>query len=151
MRIRTLTTEQWLPRSVEEVFAFFSDAANLDTLTPPWLHFRILTPLPIAMQQGTVIEYRLRWRGVPISWKTEIKVWQPPHRFIDQALRSPYRLWHHEHTFEGRDGGTLMRDRVDYAVPGLFLEPLVARWIVTPDVERIFDYRREKMTELFGG
>jgi ligand-binding SRPBCC domain-containing protein len=151
MRIRTFTTEQWLPRPPEEVFGFFSNAANLDRLTPSWLHFRILTPLPILMQQGTIIEYRLRWRGWPLDWKTQIAFWDPPARFIDRALRSPYRQWLHEHTFEAHEGGTWMRDRVDYAVPGGIIEPLVSRWLVTPDVERIFAYRREKMREMFGG
>jgi ligand-binding SRPBCC domain-containing protein len=151
MNVRTLTTELWMPRPVEEVFAFFSDAHNLDVLTPPWLHFRVLTPAPIEMRQGTVIEYRLRWRRLPLFWRTEIAAWEPNKRFIDRALKSPYRQWVHEHTFEERDGGTLMRDRVDYAVPGWLLEPLLDRWVVGPDVRGIFAYRRKKMIELFGG
>jgi len=150
LRVRTLTIEQWLPRPLDEVFAFFSDAHNLDVLTPPWLHFRILTPRPIPMQQGTHIDYRLRWHGLPLSWRTEISVWEPPFRFVDQQLRGPYRQWLHEHTFEQHDGGTLMRDRIDYAVPGWLLEPLLSRLIVARDVKRIFAYRRAKMQELFG-
>ena len=150
MRVRTLTTELWMPRPLEEVFAYFSDAANLDTLTPPWLHFRILTPTPIAMQAGTRIDYSIRWRWLPIRWQTEIAVWEPPFRFVDRQIRGPYRQWVHEHTFETRDGGTFMRDRVDWAVSGWVFEPMVARWIVEPDVERIFAYRRQKMIEVFG-
>jgi ligand-binding SRPBCC domain-containing protein len=149
MRIRSLTTELWLPRPVEEVFAFFSDAHNLDVLTPPWLHFRILTPHPIPMHLGTRIEYRLRWRGLPLFWRTEISEWNAPYRFVDRQIRGPYRQWIHEHTFEAINGGTLMRDHVDYAVPGWLIEPLVSRWIVMPDVERIFAYRRLKMEERF--
>jgi ligand-binding SRPBCC domain-containing protein len=149
VRIRTLTTELWLPRPIGEVFDFFSDAHNLDVLTPPWLHFRTLTPGPIELRQGAIIEYRLRWRVVPIFWRTEIAAWQPPTRFIDRQVKGPYRQWVHEHTFEERDGGTLMRDRVDYAVPGWLLEPLVHRLVVGPDVRRIFDYRKRKMIELF--
>jgi ligand-binding SRPBCC domain-containing protein len=148
--IRTLTTEQWLPRPRTEVFAFFSDAHNLDVLTPSWLHFRILTPRPILMHQGALIEYRLRLRGVPLSWRTEICVWDPPHGFVDRQVRGPYRQWVHEHTFEERDGGTLVRDHIDYAVPGGLIEPLLSRLFVTPDVERIFAYRRQKMQELLG-
>jgi ligand-binding SRPBCC domain-containing protein len=151
LRVRTLTTEQWLPRPIDEVFAFFSDAHNLDVLTPPWLHFRILTPRPIPLRLGTLIDYGLRWRGLPLSWRTEISAWEPPHHFVDRQIRGPYRQWVHEHTFEERDGGTLMRDRVDYAVPGWLLEPLIARWIVVRDVECIFAYRRKRMRELFGG
>jgi ligand-binding SRPBCC domain-containing protein len=75
---------------------------------------------------------------------------EPPHRFIDRALKGPYRLWAHEHTFEERDGGTLMRDRVDYAVPAWLLEPLIHRLVVGPDVGRVFEYRRRKMEGLFG-
>jgi ligand-binding SRPBCC domain-containing protein len=150
LRVHTLTTELWLPRPIEEVFAFFADAHNLDILTPPWLHFRILTPYPIEMCQGATIAYRLRWRGVPLSWRTEISLWEPPSRFIDRQVDGPYRQWVHEHRFEARDGGTLMRDRVDYAVPGWLLAPLVARLLVGPDVRRIFCYREAKMRELFG-
>lgn len=150
MHVHTLTTDLWLPRSRSEIFAFFSDAMNLDTLTPPWLRFRILTPAPIILQLGTQIEYRLRWRALPLFWRTEIAAWEPPFRFVDRALKSPYRLWEHEHLFEEVDGGTRMLDRVRYAVPGWLLAPLVERWVVGPDVRRIFAYRRTKMQELFG-
>jgi ligand-binding SRPBCC domain-containing protein len=149
VRVRTFTTELWLPRPRQEVFAFFSDAHNLDLLTPPWLHFRILTPHPIAMAAGTRIDYRLRWYVLPLFWRTEITCWEPPERFVDRQIKGPYRQWIHEHTFLERDGGTLLRDRVDYAVPGWLFEPLLSRWIVTPDVERIFAYRQQKMQELF--
>jgi ligand-binding SRPBCC domain-containing protein len=148
VRLRTLRTEQWLPRPIHEVFGFFSDAHNLDLLTPPWLRFRILTPPPVEMRQGTRLDYRLRWRGLPLWWRTEIAEWQPPHRFIDRALRSPFRLWVHEHTFEALDGGTRMLDRVEYAVPGWLAEPILAR-LLSPDIERIFAYRRDRMLELF--
>lgn len=149
MRTRTLTTEVWLPRPIDEVFAFFGDARNLDALTPPWLHFRILTPPDRRMERGALIEYRLRWRLVPLFWRTEISAWEPPSRFIDRQIKGPYRRWVHEHTFEAKDGGTLVRDRVDYAVPGWVLEPLLYRLVVGPDVGRIFDYRRRKLLELF--
>ncbi len=149
MRARTLLTELWLPRPVDEIFAFFSDAHNLDVLTPPWLHFRILTPYPIDLRLGAILEYEIRWRWVPLFWRTEIAAWEPPHRFIDRQVKGPYRQWIHEHTFEARDGGTLLKDRVDYAVPGWFLEPILDRFVVGPDVRRIFDFRRAKMQELF--
>jgi hypothetical protein len=150
MRVHTLQTELWMPRPLEEVFAFFSDAANLEELTPPWLNFRILTPLPIEMRPGVLIDYQISYRIFPIRWRTEITVWEPPYRFVDRQIKGPYRQWHHEHTFESKDGGTLMRDRVDYAVPGWILEPLVHAWVVGPDVKTIFDYREKKMRERFG-
>jgi hypothetical protein len=134
---------------VKEVFAFFSDAGNLDVLTPPWLHFQVLTPSPVSMHPGAVIDYRLSWHGLRIHWRTVIVVWAPPHRFVDRQIKGPYRQWVHEHTFAERDSGTLMRDRVDYAVPGGPLAPLLQRWVVGPDVGRIFAFRRETMRELF--
>lgn len=148
MQVRTLTTETWVERPIREVFDFFSDVDNLDPLTPPWLHFRILTPRPMTVRQGSLIEYRIRWRLVPLFWRTEITAWEPPYRFVDEQRRGPYRQWIHEHTFVERDGGTLVRDRVDYAVPGWLFEPLLHRFIVGPDVTRIFDYRQRKLTEL---
>src|SRR5262249_38693588 len=132
-----------------EVFAFFSDAHNLDAITPPWLHFQVLTPRPIAMGVGTRLRYLLRLHGVRLYWLTEITAWEPPHRFIDRQLEGPYRQWVHEHVFSERAAGTLMRDRVDYAVPGGLLEPLLHRFLVGPDVARIFAYREAKLIERF--
>ncbi len=138
--------EQWLPRPRAEVFPFFADAANLQAITPPWLDFRILTPGPIAMRPGALIDYRLKLRGFPIRWRTKITVWEPPFRFVDRQLKGPYRQWVHEHSFEEKDGGTLCRDRVDYAVPG---GALVNRIFVQRDVETIFAYRRGQLERLF--
>lgn len=150
MRTYTLASDIWIPRPIDEVFDFFADAHNLDLLTPSWLDFHILTPRPILMATGTLIDYRLRVRGVPINWRTRIDAWEPPHRFVDQQIRGPYRQWIHEHTFESRDGGTVVRDRVDYAVPGWILAPLVHALFVGPDVRRIFAYRQMRMKDLFG-
>ena len=150
MQIRTLSRELWLPRRIDAIFDFFSDAGNLEALTPPWLHFQIITPQPVALQLGSIIEYRIRWRQIPLYWRTEIAAWEPPNRFIDQQIQGPYRRWIHEHTFVEREGGTLLRDHVEYAVPGWIIEPAIERWIVRPDLARIFDYRREKMINIFG-
>jgi ligand-binding SRPBCC domain-containing protein len=151
VRIHTFTAEQWLPRPLEEVFAFFSDAGNLDLLTPAWLSFQVLTPRLIPLHPGALIDYRLRWHGLSLSWRTQIKVWDPPGRFVDEQVKGPYSKWLHEHTFEEKDGGTLVRDTVDYAVPGWVLGPIVHRLFVGPDVRRIFAYRRKKLAALFGG
>jgi ligand-binding SRPBCC domain-containing protein len=148
MRERVFETELWLPRPRDEVFAFFSDASNLEALTPPWVHFQTLTPSPIELRAGTLIDYRLRIRGLPVRWRTRIAVWDPPRRFVDEQLRGPYRAWIHEHSFQERDGGTLMRDRVRYAVP---LDFLMHGFLVRPDIERIFAYREAQMRKLFGG
>lgn len=133
MRIREFSTEIWLPLPPEKLFPFFADAGNLDALTPPWLNFHIVTPLPVTMHTATLIDYRLRVRGVPVRWRTHIKAWQPPYRFVDEQILNSYRQWIHEHTFEPRSGGTLTRDLVRYAAPFDFL---VHRWLVRPDVEK---------------
>ena len=146
MRLRQFETELWLPRPRAEIFEFFSDAANLDAITPPWLDFRTLTPTRIDMRVGALIDYKLRMRGFPMRWRSKITAWEPPARFVDEQIRGPYRQWIHEHTFEDRQGGTLVRDRVRYAVPFDFL---VHAWLLRPDIERIFAYRAHKLRERF--
>jgi hypothetical protein len=146
MRVHEFQSELWLPRTPEEIFPFFADATNLETLTPPWLHFEILTPRPITMREGALIDYRLRVHGLPLRWRTRINAWKPPHRFVDEQLRGPYRWWIHEHTFEARDGGTLARDHVHYAVA---LDLLVHRLLVRPDLERIFEHRVQGLRKRF--
>ena len=136
----------WLPRPLDEVFEFFSDAANLEVLTPPWLNLSISTPTPIEMRPGTLIDYRLRFRGVPLRWRSEITVWDPPHRFADVQVKGPYRQWVHEHSFVEQDGGTLAGDRVAYAVWG---GALANKLVIRRDVERIFDYRKQRLTAMF--
>jgi ligand-binding SRPBCC domain-containing protein len=148
MDTHELESEIWLAHPVEEVFAFFSDPANLDSITPPWLSFRTVTPGPIEMRVGTLLDYRLRLRGLPIRWRSKITAWEPPRRFVDEQIHGPYRLWIHEHDFEPRDAGTLVRDHVRYAVP---FDWLVHKLLVRPDVERIFAYRTECLRQRFAG
>lgn len=147
MKVRNFESQIWLPRPRDEVFAFFADAANLDAITPPWVKFRTITPGPIEMRAGTLIDHQLRIHGLPIRWRTKITAWEPPARFVDEQIRGPYRLWIHEHLFEERDGGTLVRDRVRYAAPFDFISH---RFLVRPDVERIFAYRTECLKQRFG-
>jgi len=147
MGIRLLTAELWLPRTLASVFPFFADAGNLEAITPPWVNFRILTPRPIEMRAGALIDYRIRVRGVPVRWRTRISAWDPPHRFVDEQLRGPYALWEHEHTFVEVDGGTVCRDRVRYRSPlGFILHPLV----IDRDVRRIFEHRQVQVATAFG-
>ena len=148
MRIHTLDAEMWLPLGIDTVFGFFGDAANLDAITPAWLRFEVLTPAPIPMRPGALIDYRLRVRGLPIRWQSVITRWEPPHLFVDEQVRGPYRRWVHRHEFEPRDGGTVIRDHVEYAVPGWWLEPLVHRYLVGPDLRRIFAHRQQRIREL---
>ena len=146
----TLKREQWVPRPLEEVFAFFSDARNLEALTPHWMRFQIVTPEPIAMTAGARIDYRLSWHGIPLRWTTEIARWQPPRRFEDVQLKGPYRLWHHTHRFEAAYGGTRITDQVRYALPFGLLGRAIHSLSVRRNVEEIFDYRQEKVRALFG-
>ena len=138
--------ELLLPRSRDEVFPFFADARNLSEITPPWVQFQVLTPAPIVMQPGALIDYRIRVHGLPIRWRTEITEWNPPHRFVDVQLRGPYTLWHHTHMFEEKDGGTLCNDKVTYRPRG---GAIINRLFVRKDVQRIFAYRRKRLLELF--
>jgi ligand-binding SRPBCC domain-containing protein len=147
VRIHQIESELWLPRPRDEVFAFFSDASNLDAITPPWLHFRTVAPAAIDLRAGALIDHKLRLRGIPMRWRTKINLWEPPAHFVDEQIRGPYRMWIHEHTFEERDGGTLVRDRVRYAVP---FDLFVHWWLVRPDIKRIFKYRTERLLELVG-
>lgn len=142
-----LNREIWLPHPRESVFEFFSDPRNLEKLTPGWLRFEVLDPDSIAMKTGATIDYRLRLRGLPLRWRSQIALWDPPRRFVDVQVRGPYREWIHEHRFESRSGGTAVADRVDYAVLG---GPLVNRLLVRRDLERIFDYRSAALVRLFG-
>jgi ligand-binding SRPBCC domain-containing protein len=146
MKLFKLQTEQQIPRTPEELFPFFAAPENLEQLTPLWLNFRIVRA-PLKMAAGVRIDYRLRLHGIPLSWQSEITIWEPPLRFVDVQTRGPYRVWIHEHTFEPHDGGTLMRDCVQYAVWGGLL---VGKLLVARDINRIFAYRRARLESLFG-
>jgi ligand-binding SRPBCC domain-containing protein len=147
-----LRREQRLARTPEEVFPFFADAANLARITPPELDFEFLSELPIAMRVDALIDYRLRLYRVPFRWRTRITSWEPPHAFVDEQVRGPYRLWRHSHWFHPAPDGsrhTQMVDEVRYALP---LAPFgeIAHSLVRRKLDRIFDYRREVVRELFG-
>ena len=141
IRRRTLLP---LPRA--EVFPFFADAENLAPLTPPHLRFRFVT-LPPRMEQGALLEYRLRLHGVPFSWRTRIDVWEPESRFVDRQLRGPFGRWVHHHHFRQAPGGTEMLDEVEWALP---LQPFgeIVRPLVRAELERIFDHRHAAMRRL---
>src|SRR5690606_37600721 len=116
-RVHHLRRTQVVGRPIDEVFAFFSDAGNLERITPPSLRFRVLTPSPIDLKDGTLIDYRLSLSGVPFGWRTRIRGWQPPVMFIDEQLRGPYREWIHTHTFATVPEGTRLDDHVQYRLP----------------------------------
>lgn len=147
MRVHYFESRTLLPLSPWDVFPFFADAANLEHITPPELSFRIVTPLPIPMGQGTLIDYKLRLFGVPFRWRTRIRDWDPPRRFVDEQIRGPYRLWIHTHEFRPHPQGTLMMDRVRYALP---LHP-VGEWaapVIRFLIAWIFRYRARTIARL---
>ncbi len=133
-----------------EVFAFFADATNLEKLTPPFLHFRILTPMPIEMGKGTRIDYSIALFGVPMRWRTHIAQWEPGVSFLDEQETGPYAIWRHTHQFEPRGLHTLIRDRVEYTLPLGPLGKLAQQWVVKRTLTKIFDYRREAASHIFG-
>ncbi len=144
-------SEQLVPRPLPEVFAFFSEAENLQEITPKWLHFQVLDVTPKPIQQDTMIRYRLRLHGLPLRWTSRITDWNPPHSFTDVQVSGPYTLWEHHHKFiaEG-ENETRIVDDVQYALP---LGPLgkLAHWIkVRTDVEEIFAFRKRSIQQRFG-
>jgi ligand-binding SRPBCC domain-containing protein len=147
-RIHILETTQLVRRPRPEVFAFFADPENLETITPRDLRFEILTPRPIVMRAGALIQYRLRLLGLGFSWLTRIELFEPGNRFVDVQVRGPYRSWRHSHEFADAPGGTLVRDRVEYQLPLGPLGTLAHVLFVRGRLARIFDYRRRRIAEI---
>ena len=143
-----LERSQRLELPAERAFEFFTDASNLEAITPPWLDFKVVTPAPVEMREGVLIEYRLKLHRLPVRWRTRIVSWDPPVRFVDIQLRGPYALWEHTHGFEP-DGeqAVVIRDRVRYALPFGALGRLAHAAFVRRDLERIFDYRQRAVAE----
>jgi ligand-binding SRPBCC domain-containing protein len=145
-----LERTQFFRKPREEVFEFFADAGNLEAITPPWLNFHIVTPQPIDIAAGTLIDYRLKLFQVPIRWRTRIEAFERPKRFIDKQLSGPYALWHHTHEFASVDAGTQMTDRVDYRIALGPLGRLAHGLFVRRLLDAIFDFRRDKIDEMLG-
>jgi ligand-binding SRPBCC domain-containing protein len=151
--MRALVREQWLPVALDGAWHFFSSPDNLSKITPGDMGFRIREPFDRApIHTGQRITYTVKpLFGIPLTWITCIAVAEPPHRFVDVQIKGPYKHWWHEHTFEERDGGTLMRDRVEYEMPLGPLGELVHGWLVRDRLRRIFDHRFRTLAELFPG
>ena len=149
MQTYVLEQSQIIERSLEDTFAFFSDAFNLEKITPEFLRFNILTPRPLIMQAGTTIEYSLSLFGVPFRWQTLIEKWEPGVKFVDSQIKGPYAKWVHEHSFEALGAEqTLMRDRVEYQIPFGFLGEIAHGLFVKATLEKIFSYRAEATARL---
>jgi ligand-binding SRPBCC domain-containing protein len=148
--VYALVREQRLSVPPAEAFEFFADAFNLEAITPPWLHFSVDASGPIDMGAGALIPYRLRLHGMPLRWLTRIVAWEPGRRFEDLQLHGPYRYWRHTHSFEPREDGTVMRDRVRYALPLGPLGRAAHAVLVRRDLDRIFDFRAAAVAARMG-
>jgi len=143
--------QQWFPLPIQQVFSFFECPENLALVTPPSLDFKQLTPAPVLMRAGTLIDYTIRRFGLRLRWRTLITVYQQPLLFVDEQLTGPYSYWRHEHHFESEKGGTRMRDRVTYALPNYlpdFVARPIERYVVRPQLQEIFSYREERFASL---
>ena len=148
MKIYELNKTQYIQRSIEEVFSFFEKAENLALITPGKLAFKILTPTPISMVKGTLIDYTIRLMGIPIHWRTLITKYNPPHEFVDEQIKGPYKFWHHTHTFKVIDGGVQINDSVRYGIPMGILGQLVHQVWIKKNLENIFEYRKTVIDKL---
>ncbi len=154
LRVYELNQEQCVDRPLERVFAFFERPENLALITPPSLDFQLLTPSPVAMEQGRIIDYTIRVLGMQVRWRSLISTYRPPQCFVNEQLLGPYSFWHHTHRFAAEGTGTRLIDEVRYALPAFLPRPLAAavhRWHVQATLQHIFDYRREQIRRLFGG
>jgi ligand-binding SRPBCC domain-containing protein len=146
MRTFRFQSRLWIPRPRNEVFEFFSSALNLETITPAWLQFRVVSAPPIHMFRGAEIEYRLKIHRFPVTWQSRITVWDPPQRFVDEQVRGPYRRWIHEHRFLEESYGTSCQDEVEYAPLG---GALINTLFVERDIRGIFAYRSDRLQKIF--
>lgn len=151
-RVHILEREQRLGLPLGQAFEFYAHARNLETITPPWMAFSVLTPEPIEMRAGTLIDYRLKVHGVPLRWRTRIEAWEPPQRFVDIQLRGPYALWEHTHTFEADgDEAVVIGDRVRYELPLGPLGEIAHTLFVKRDLDRVFEYREQVVAQRLQG
>ncbi len=153
MAIYRLRRQQWIPATRAQVWEFFSNAANLAAITPKKMGFRVTSgDLPQGIYPGQIITYKVApLLGIPLFWMTEITAVEEGKLFVDEQRRGPYRLWHHQHHFEEKDGGVLMTDIVHYEVPLGVLGRVANAALVRRELETIFDFRARAVAERFGG
>ena len=149
MKLYTLDSNQFINKPIEEVFQFFSKPENLSVITPAKLGFKILSPNPIKMEVGRLIDYNIYLMGIPIHWRTLITDYEPPNMFVDQQIKGPYAMWHHTHTFHKVKGGVEIKDRVVYSIPFGFLGRLLNYLWIKRDLNNIFLYRKKVIDKLF--
>lgn len=148
MKCYDLESEQFIDQPIEKVFDFFSRPENLEKITHPKYHFTILTPKPIFMEKGTLIDYTIRILGFSVHWRALISSYNPPHSFIDEQIKGPYLLWHHKHNFKEKNGGTIILDSIRYAVPMGIIGRFLNYFWIRNDIKRIFKHRRKFIFDL---
>ena len=149
MKIYEIHTTQVINKPIEDVFVFFSKPENLAVITPKKLGFKILTPTPIKMNKGCLIDYLIHLMGIPVHWRTIITDYDPPHMFIDQQLKGPYSLWHHTHTFKKIENGVEIKDRIIYSIPLGWMGQLLHKFWIKKDLNNIFSHRKKVISDLF--
>jgi ligand-binding SRPBCC domain-containing protein len=150
MADHVLESRLWLARPRPQVFAFFADPANLARVSPPRLRLRLLTPVT-ALSAGAVLDFRVSWLGLPLRWRSYVREYDPPHRFVDVQVRGPWARWEHRHQFLEDDGGTWMEDRVTYRLPLGPIGRLLHAVAVRRQIEATWAYRQARIVELLGG
>ena len=151
MKIYTLQTKQNLPISLQEAWDFLSDPNNLKTITPDYMGFEILSGADRKMYAGQIIQYIVTpIAGIKTKWVTEITHTIDKEYFVDEQRFGPYALWHHKHFIKEIPGGVEMEDIIDYKVPFGILGQLIHPFLVKPKLKEIFEYREQKLIELFG-
>ena len=149
MKLYTLESNQFINKPIEEVFQFFSKPENLSVITPAKLGFKILSPNPIKMEVGRLIDYNIYLMGIPIHWRTLITDYEPPNMFVDQQIKGPYAMWHHTHTFHKVEGGVEIKDKVVYSIPFGILGRILNYLWIRKDLENIFVHRKKVIDKLF--
>ena len=145
----TLNRTQVINQSIDKVFSFFSKPENLEIITPKYLNFKIITPVPINMVVGQLIDYKLKIHSFPIKWTSLISHYDPPYSFVDEQVRGPYALWHHTHLFKEQENGTLIEDQIKYQIPFSIFGKLLNFTFIKRDLENIFNYREKTISRLF--
>ena len=150
MKTYTLKYEQYIDLPINDVFNFFSKPENLSLITPARIKFDILTPVPLKMKEGQLVDYSLKIMYlIKLHWRTLITHYEKPYKFVDQQIKGPYTMWHHTHTFEEKDGGTLIRDDLKYAIPLGILGRFVHALYIKHDIQSIFKYRQKILDDIF--
>ena len=143
MKYHEFKEKQFIDLPIEEVFNYFSNPSNLQKITPKYLNFKIKNNPPFIMKKGQLFEYRLRVRGIPITWISLISSYDPPYSFIDEQIKGPYSSWHHTHLFKEENGGTVIIDEVKYTLPLGLIGKIVNLIWVKKDLDKIFQYRQK--------